>query len=128
MSWNYVRVPEIAGLQTRWTHLSEIGEFGLITIFLEGHAITSDNEAGLASGHNDIELSQAGRSQAAGEKRQRYESIKIDTVFTYDLRRAYETAQIMFERKNVPIIQDARLRSWDYGNLTQRSRAEVTVV
>lgn len=62
------------------------------------------------------------------EKSQRYESIKIDTVFTYDLRRAYETAQIMFERKNVPIIQDARLRSWDYGNLTQRSRAEVTVV
>ena len=95
---------------------------------LEGHAITSDNEAGLASGHNDIELSQAGRSQAAGEKRQRYESIKIDTVFIYDLRRAYETAQIMFERKNVPIIQDAGLRSWDYGNLTQRSRAEVTFV
>ena len=121
-------MPEIAGLQTRWTHLSEIGEFGLITIFLEGHAITSDNEAGLASGHNDVELSQAGRSQAAGEKRQRYESIKIDTVFTYDLRRAYETAQIMFERKNVPIIQDARLRLWDYGNFTQRSRAEVTVV
>ncbi|MDP6454364.1 MAG: histidine phosphatase family protein [SAR202 cluster bacterium] len=100
----------------------------MMTIFFEGHALTSDNEAGVASGHNDVELSEAGRIQAAGEKRQRYESIVIDTVFTSDLRRAYETATIMFKGKAVPIIQDARLRECNYGDLTQRPRPEMEAV
>ena len=100
----------------------------MIAIYFEGHAITSDNEARVASGHNNVDLSERGRSPAAGEKRRRYESIEIDTVFTSDLRRAYETAKLMFEGEDVPIIQDARLRECDYGDLTQRPRAEMEAV
>ena len=100
----------------------------MITIYFEGHATTSDNEASVASGHNDVDLSERGRYQAAGEKRQRYENIEFDTVFTSDLSRAYDTAKLMFEGKTIPIIQDARLRECDYGDLTQRPRAEMEAV
>ena len=100
----------------------------MITIYFEGHATTSDNEASVASGHNDVDLSERGRHQAAGEKRRRYENIGFDTVFTSDLSRAYDTAKLMFEGKDIPIIQDARLRECDYGDLTQRPRAEMEAV
>ena len=100
----------------------------MISIYFEGHATTPDNEASVASGHNDVDLSEAGRRQAAGEKRSRYENIEFDAVFTSDLSRAFETAQIMFEGKNVPIIKDARLRECDYGDLTQRPRVEMELV
>ena len=100
----------------------------MITIYFEGHATTSDNEASVASGHNDVDLSERGRHQAAGEKRRRYENIEFDTVFTSDLSRAYDTAKLMFEGKDIPIIQDARLRECDYGDLTQRPRAEMEAV
>ena len=100
----------------------------MITIYFEGHATTSDNEASVASGHNNVDLSERGRHQAAGEKRRRYENIEFDTVFTSDLSRAYDTAKLMFEGKHIPIIQDARLRECDYGDLTQRPRAEMETV
>ena len=100
----------------------------MITIYFEGHALTSDNEANLASGHNDVDLSDGGRSQAAREKRQRYEDLDIDTIFTSDLRRAYDTAKLMFEGRNIPIFQDARLRECNYGDLTQRPRTEMKAV
>ena len=100
----------------------------MITIYFEGHALTSDNEANLASGHNDVSLSDGGRSQAAGEKKQRYKDLGIDTIFTSDLRRAYDTAKLMFEGRNIPIFQDARLRECDYGDLTQRPRTEMKAV
>ena len=34
----------------------------------------------------------------------------------------------MFEGSDIPIIQDARLRECDYGDLTQRPRAEMEAV
>ncbi len=97
----------------------------MITIYFEAHATSLDNEAGISSGHYDVELSEAGRKMAAEEKRQRFQSIEIDAAFTSDTRRAYNTATIMLEGRDVPIIQDARLREWDYGDLTRRPRAEV---
>ena len=100
----------------------------MITIEFEGHATTTDNEASVASGHNDVALSERGRHQAAGEKRRRYENIKFDAVFTSDLSRAYDTAKLMFAGRDIPVIQDPRLRECDYGDLTQRPRAEMEAV
>ena len=100
----------------------------MITIYFEAHATSLDNEAGIASGHNDVELSEAGRNQARGEKRQRYENVELDAVFTSDLRRAYDTAKIMFEGKDVPIFLDSRLRECDYGDLTKAPRPQLEAV
>ena len=96
----------------------------MITIYFEGHATTADNEASVASGHNDVDLSERGRHQAAGEKRRRYENIEFDTVFTSDLSRAYDTDKSMVAGKDNQIIQDARIRECDYSDLTRRPRAE----
>ena len=74
------------------------------------------------------ETSKRGVTEAAGGKRRRYENISFDTGFTSDLSRAYDTAKLMFEGKDIPIIQDARLSECDYGDLTQRPRAEMEVV
>ena len=97
----------------------------LITVYSEAHAQSLDNEASIASGHYDVELSETGRKQAAGEKSQRYAGIELDAVFTSDLRRAYETARIMFRGVDVPIIPDPRLRECDYGDMTRRPRSEI---
>jgi len=97
----------------------------MITAYFEYHALTIDNEAGKASGHYDVELSVAGRKQAAEEKAPRYRGIHLDAVFTSDTRRGYETARIMFADKDVSIVRDARLRECDYGDLTRHPSSEV---
>jgi broad specificity phosphatase PhoE len=94
-------------------------------IIFEPHATTIDNEAHLASGWNDIALSQIGKTQAQ-ELGARYRLDDIDVVFTSDLQRAYQTALLAF-----PGIQprklrlDWRLRECDYGDFTQKSKALV---
>lgn len=104
----------------------------MTTIIFEAHGTTFDNEQGLASGHNDVNLSPLGEEQAR-ELGQRYahssssldpglrrDDKYLDAVFCSDLSRAYHTAEIAFKGRSVPIIQDARLRECDYGEWTQR--------
>ena len=97
----------------------------MITIFYQGHARTLDIERGIASGHFDVALAESGRKQAAEEYRPVYDGIEFDAAFTSDTQRAYETAQIMLAGKDTPIMQDARLRECDYGDMTGSSRSEV---
>ncbi|HEX4526496.1 MAG TPA: phosphoglycerate mutase family protein, partial [Gaiellaceae bacterium] len=62
-----------------------------ITVIFETHSTSVDNERGIATGWNQGELSETGRTQARelGDRR-RDDGIAI--VFTSDLRRAVETA------------------------------------
>ena len=95
----------------------------MITIIFEAHSTTTDNEAGLASGHNDVELSESGNKQSH-ELGQRYAHEHFDAIFCSDLQRSYKTAQLAFGDK-FPISTDPRLRECDYGTLTQQSKALV---
>lgn len=94
-----------------------------MTIIFEAHSTSLDNETGLASGHNDVELSELGRKQSK-ELGERYVDQTFDAIYCSDLRRSYETAQLAFGDK-YPIIQDARLRECDYGELTRKPSAIV---
>lgn len=96
----------------------------MVTIIFESHGTTFDNEAGLSSGHFDVELSPLGKEQARqlGERRS---DEKFDAIFCSDLRRSYETAEIAFAGRNIPIIKDIRLRECDYGDLTRHPSMEV---
>jgi broad specificity phosphatase PhoE len=94
-----------------------------VEIIFEAHATTHDNEAHRASGHNDIELSPLGIEQA-GEMGKRHEGEHFDAIFCSDLQRSYKSAELGFSTK-FPIIQDARLRECDYGELTQHPKEEV---
>jgi len=97
----------------------------MVTIVFEQHATTTDNEEQLASGWNDVSLSDLGRSQA-GELGQRYDLRDIDVIFTSDLERAYQTATLAFpDIEPRKLRMDWRLRECDYGELTQHAKAEV---
>lgn len=96
----------------------------MVTIVFESHSTTTDNEAHLSSGHNDVALSELGEKQAK-ELGERYKDEEFAVIFCSDLQRSYKTARIAFAGRNFPIIKDQRLRECDYGDLTQHPSEEV---
>ena len=89
----------------------------MLKVFYSPHMTSVDNEAKRASGHADVPLSTLGRRQAQ-ELGQNYAAETLDAIFCSNLQRAVTTAQIAFARRNVPLIPDARLREYDYGDMT----------
>ncbi len=87
-----------------------------VTVVYETHSLTTDNEAGFATGWNQGELSEEGRKLAA-ELGARRRDDGIAVVYVSDLRRAVETAEIAFADSPTPVVQDARLRECNYGEL-----------
>ena len=87
-----------------------------VEIIYETHSISADNEAGLATGWLPGQLSERGRALAAelGERRRNDD---IDAVYSSDLQRAVETAEIAFGDSGIPLLQDIRLRECNYGAL-----------
>jgi len=96
----------------------------MLTLFYSPHSSSVDNEADRASGHADVPLSDLGRQQAR-ELGQHYATEVLDAVFCSDLQRASTTAQIAFSASALPIVRDARLREYDYGDLTQYPPAQI---
>lgn len=85
-----------------------------VTVVYETHATTEDNEAGIATGWLPGRLSPTGKEQAValGERRR---DDGLSVVFTSDLARAVDTAEIAFAGSQLPRIADERLRECDYG-------------
>ena len=92
-----------------------------IELVYETHAITTDNEAGIATGWLPGTLSAAGRETAA-ELGDRRRDDGLAAVHVSDLARAVETARIAFEGSALPIIRDPRLRECNYGRLNGMPR------
>jgi broad specificity phosphatase PhoE len=88
----------------------------MLEIVFETHSISVDNERGIATGWNDGALSEEGK-RLASELGRRHRTEPPSAVFTSDLRRAVETAEIAFGATDVPIFTDERLRECDYGEL-----------
>jgi alpha-ribazole phosphatase/probable phosphoglycerate mutase len=89
-----------------------------IQVVFETHCTSEDNERGRASGWADSRLSDTGRRQAHDlGVRRRHDDLAA--VFSSDLARAVETAQIAFAGTGIPILLDWRLRECDYGDATQ---------
>jgi alpha-ribazole phosphatase/probable phosphoglycerate mutase len=95
-----------------------------IQIVFETHSISEDNERGIATGWLPGRLSEKGRA-VAKELGVRRRNDAIEAVFTSDLRRAVETAELAFEGTRIPIFHDWRLRECDYGELNGAPRAEM---
>ncbi len=96
----------------------------MLTLFYSPHMTSVDNEAGRASGHADVPLSPLGRQQAQ-ELGQHYATEALDAIFCSDLQRASTTAQIAFAGRALPLVPDARLREYDYGDLARYPTAQV---
>ncbi len=80
------------------------------------HGTTIDNEKGFATGWQQGELSELGKKQSI-ELREIIKDKKFDAVFSSDLKRAVDSAKIVFE-KRIPLTKDKRLRECNYGDLT----------
>jgi len=87
-----------------------------VDIVYETHAVTTDNEAGLATGWLPGQLSPQGRALAE-QLGLRRRGDGVVAVFVSDLRRAVETAEIAFRGTTLPIIRDQRLRECNFGKL-----------
>ena len=99
-------------------------------LLLVRHGETDWNAPGRLQGHTDRPLSDYGREQArrlaeelAGEQ--------FDAVYASDLARARETAEIVGERLQLPVVLDADLREKDWGTwegLTSAQRLDIELV
>ncbi len=87
-----------------------------VAVVFETHSISEDNEAGIATGWLPGRLSARGRELARelGERRARD---GLSAVFTSDLARAVETAEIAFAESPLAVVRDPRLRECNYGGL-----------
>jgi broad specificity phosphatase PhoE len=95
-------------------------------IWFEPHATTFDNEAKIASGWNDVDLSPKGIEQAQ-ELIERARVRHIDVIFCSDLQRAVKTAVPTANALHIPIYADQRLRECDYGSFTQKPSEVVAI-
>ena len=93
-------------------------------VVFETHSITADNERGIATGWLPGRLSATGRELAQDLGRRRRDD-GFSAVFTSDLRRAVETAELGFGSTDLPVFHDWRLRECDYGKLNGAPRDDV---
>lgn len=86
------------------------------------HGTTVDNANGKCSGWKQAELTEIGRERAIklGETQK---DRKFDVIFTSDLIRAIDSANLAFP--NVKHIQDKRLRECNYGRLDGEDKSLV---
>jgi len=92
------------------------------TLLLVRHGETDWNRDGRWQGHSDTHLNDAGRDQA---RRVAGELGDIDVVYSSDLARARETAEIVAEVLGLPVRLDARLRERAFGVWEGLTAAEI---
>ena len=94
------------------------------TILLARHGETDWNRDGVFQGHADPPLNETGREQARDLAR-RLVDVDVDVVYSSDLRRAFQTAEIVASAKGLPVHADAGLREVDVGSWSGLTRAEI---
>jgi broad specificity phosphatase PhoE len=96
-------------------------------IIFETHSTSLDNEAGLASGRFDVDLSVRGEQEAERlGLRRRGDGVEV--VYVSDLRRSWRTGEIAFRGTEIRVVRDSRLGECDYGHMTRHPVAAVAAV
>ena len=96
----------------------------MATLILARHGETDWNRDGIWQGHGDPPLNDLGRRQAA-ELAERLAEVEIDTLYSSDLRRAFETAEIIARAKGLSITADPELREMDVGSWSGFTTEEI---
>lgn len=92
-------------------------------LYIIRHGKTDWNAQKRLQGHTDIPLNAEGREMARAA-RSACASISFDVCFCSPLIRARETAEILLEGRNVPIVPDERLTEMDFGAYDGRCFAD----
>jgi probable phosphoglycerate mutase/uncharacterized phosphatase len=85
-------------------------------IYLVRHGESVSNKEGIISGHSDYDLTEQGRDQVR-ETKEALRHVSFDEVYSSDLKRAMQTAEILYGR---PVSETNRihtLRERDFGSL-----------
>ncbi|MCE5316967.1 MAG: histidine phosphatase family protein, partial [Parachlamydia sp.] len=91
-----------------------------VLFYFVRHGETDWNKQNKALGHLDISINTDGFSQAQ-ELKQLLAPLAFDRIVSSDLKRAHDTASIVAEGRGQTILQDRRLRSRDWGELTGKA-------
>ncbi len=86
----------------------------VLHVALIRHGPTEWNESGRFQGSTDLPLSERGRGHARAIARA-LAGHRVRKVYSSDLRRARETAQVIADAYGVPLVDDPRLREFDFG-------------
>ena len=86
-----------------------------MNIYIVRHGATSWNEKDIVQGNIDIELSEKGKSEV--EKTAEYlKNLKFNKIFTSELRRTFNTAEIIGKGRNADIVKIKELNELDCGD------------
>ena len=96
----------------------------MTTLILVRHGETDWNRDGIWQGHGDPPLNDLGRRQAA-ELAERLADVAVDALYSSDLRRAYETAEIIGVAKGLEITVEPDLREIDIGAWSGLTHAQI---
>src|SRR6185437_15592133 len=111
-------------LPARPRSTARYGSEPMTTLLIARHGETDWNREGRWQGWADPPLNDTGRAQAkqlAGELR----DTPFDAVYSSDLRRAFETAEILAAPHDIPVVADPGLREIDVGSWSGLTRAEI---
>jgi len=99
-----------------------------LRILLIRHGESEGNAAGVYQGHTDFSLSEKGRLQATFlAQNLSMARISIAAIYSSDLARAFETAEIIAKELQVPTVKkDKRLREFNLGIFEGKVIANMT--
>lgn len=92
-------------------------------IYFVRHGETNENVAGRLSGHSEASLTEKGTEQA--EAAVALIPTDVTAIYSSDLIRCKQTAEILNKNLQLHVTYDARLRERDFGSLSGMSWAEV---
>lgn len=94
------------------------------TIYLTRHGETEWNEKKLIQGHTDIPLNTKGKKQAKLLGKQ-LKNVNFNAVFSSDLLRAEDSAEIIIKEKDMTVIKTRKLRERFFGRFEGKSLGEM---
>ena len=91
----------------------------MTTLYLVRHGETEDNVNKIMQGQTQGRLTENGREQARVLSLQMQDE-KIDAFLSSDLRRSFETCEIIARPQGLPVVSTPLLRERDWGSFTGR--------
>lgn len=88
-------------------------------LYIIRHGETPWNTQLRLQGQTDVELNEKGRALAKATA-QALRSVPFDIVITSPLARARETAVIVAKDRDIPFLEDARIREISFGEMEGR--------
>jgi len=95
-----------------------------IDFYIFRHGQTEWNRLAKVQGQTDIPLNDEGREEALVLK-EFFKKVKVDIVYSSDLKRAFSTAKISFDENKISIIKAPELREVHCGEVEGMAREDV---